>query len=71
MINKHSSVETIRQNPQDYCACESCGSILMMASNSCPQCHGYRLDRSVDGVLMAVQKISLGTSKSISKEDMT
>ncbi len=60
---------TIQEKPEDFKICESCGSIVMIKANVCPNCHGYRFNPDLRKVVEQATILSKREPMSIDASD--
>lgn len=60
----------IAQNPKGYKVCEGCDSIVVEASVTCPNCHGYRFDDNPSRVSDQALELGSREQRSVTAEDL-
>ena len=62
--------EKILESPADYKVCEGCGSIVMLRTISCPNCHGYRFDETEKRVAKQAKALAKKQASSVLSSDL-
>lgn len=52
------ALSDIRKNPDKYCVCNGCGSILRNRGGCCTNCNAYNPDATIYAVLKAAEEIA-------------
>ena len=53
-----------------YKVCEGCGSIIVKRVNFCPNCHAYRFDDSIAGVVNQTLVLGNRDKETVTPEDL-
>jgi hypothetical protein len=56
---RKNTADEVRKNPERYCVCEGCSSLLVRdkIKRDCPVCKAYRFDESREAVLAAADVV--------------
>jgi pyruvate/2-oxoacid:ferredoxin oxidoreductase beta subunit len=63
--------EKITSHPENYKVCEGCGSIVVLRAVTCPSCHAYRFDKTIQRVVKQANDLALRAANSVLASDMT
>lgn len=67
--SRKDAASKIIAEPGKYKVCESCGSIVVLKSSTCPNCNAYRFDVSVEHVRAQAELLADRDPLSIDKKD--
>lgn len=67
--SRKEAAAKIIAEPEKYKVCESCGSIVVLKSSTCPNCNAYRFDGSVEHVIAQAELLAKRDPMSIDKKD--
>lgn len=66
---RKEAAEKIKESPQDFKVCESCGSIVASAAHVCPNCNAYRFDDDIQVVIEQADILAQREPLSIESQD--
>lgn len=61
----------IVNNPDGYKVCEGCDSIVVVSTQICPNCHGYRYDITEESVVEQAHILGDREQTSVTAEDLS
>lgn len=70
LSDRSQQAQKIIKNPSGFKVCEGCGSIVVMKSVSCPNCHAYCFDSETKRVLRQAKVLAKRAARSVLFSDL-
>lgn len=70
MPSRKDIAKSIADNPNEYKICEGCESIVVIATQICPNCHGYRYNTQEAAVIEQAELLGSRDQTSVTADDL-